>query len=161
MTEKTTKSGSFRVLDSLSENFGVPRGNSEIAGRLRAAIKAAGGNKRVAQISNVPLSTINGYLQGKGMKFDAAAALAEAIDVRMEWLATGEGPMRPGDPAKTPSEPQKSAENVLFGSIDIEALAEAISMAQRVVPGGRLPSDPRRLAQLLGALYTEVKENTA
>ncbi len=69
---------------------------SETAGdRLRRAIKATGTVRHVAEISGVAFGTLNAYLAGGEMKMSNAAALAEATGVRLEWLATGHGPMRP------------------------------------------------------------------
>lgn len=41
-------------------------------------------------------SSLRQYLQGAAPKIDRIAAIAKAADVNIEWLVTGEGPMRPG-----------------------------------------------------------------
>lgn len=51
--------------------------------------------RHVAEISGVAFGTLNAYLAGGEMKMSNAAALAQATGVRLEWLATGQGPMRP------------------------------------------------------------------
>lgn len=72
--------------------------NAERADRLKRAIKSIGTAKLASERSGVPLGTLNAYLAGREMKFSNATAIAEATGVRLEWLATGQGPMRPGQP---------------------------------------------------------------
>ncbi|MBS0995814.1 S24 family peptidase [Gluconobacter cerinus] len=76
-----------------NENFAVEDENSElqaIAARLKFAIENAGGNKAVSERASVPLSTLNGYIAGRDMKGSAAAKLAQACDVSLEWLYFGD-----------------------------------------------------------------------
>jgi len=65
------------------------------AERLRLAIRGAGGNKAVAVRSEVPLSTLTSYLKGRDMPAAVMVSLADATDVRLEWLATGREPREP------------------------------------------------------------------
>lgn len=62
------------------------------------AVAEAGGRKPVAERAGVPFGTLVGYLEGGEMKLSNAEALADATGVRLEWLASGRGPMREGDP---------------------------------------------------------------
>lgn len=76
-----------------NEYFAVEDENSElqaIAARLKFAIENAGGNKAVSERASVPLSTLNGYIAGRDMKGSAAAKLAQACDVSLEWLYFGD-----------------------------------------------------------------------
>lgn len=76
-----------------NEDFAVLDENSElqaIAGRLKFAIENAGGNKVVSERASVPLSTLNGYIAGRDMKGSAAAKLAQACNVSLEWLYFGD-----------------------------------------------------------------------
>lgn len=78
-------------------DFVVQSPNSEIAersSRLREAVKTAGGNAVVASRAGMPVGTLNRYLKGRDMKASAMTALAQSSGVRLEWLATGTGPMR-------------------------------------------------------------------
>lgn len=63
------------------------------AERLRRAVRGVGTVKQVAKMSGVAFGTLNAYLAGGEMKMSNAAALAQATGVRLEWLATGAGPM--------------------------------------------------------------------
>ena len=69
--------------------------SAERAERLKQAIKSVGTARLVSDKSGVPLGTLNAYLAGREMKFSNVTALAQATGVRLEWLATGTGPMRP------------------------------------------------------------------
>lgn len=75
-------------------NFPVPDENwevSDVAKRLKSAVENANGNRAVSERSGVPLSTLNGYLAGRDMKASAAAKIARACGVSLEWLLIGEG----------------------------------------------------------------------
>lgn len=60
--------------------------------RLKEAVQAAGGPGEVAKRSGVPLSTLGGYLAGGNMMVANAMAIADAAEVRLEWLLRGIGP---------------------------------------------------------------------
>lgn len=65
--------------------------------RLRVAMDAAKMNQAsLARKAGMTRSAVNQVLQGtsKGMKPENLVAVARALDVRVEWLATGEMPMR-------------------------------------------------------------------
>lgn len=64
---------------------------SAAAERLREALQKTGGSKRAAELSKVPLGTLNGYLAGGEMKASNVVRLARACGVSVEWLLTGGG----------------------------------------------------------------------
>ncbi|MXV35802.1 MULTISPECIES: S24 family peptidase [unclassified Saccharibacter] len=64
---------------------------SSPAGRLRRSVQRSGGNQFVSDKTGIPLSTLNSYISGRSsMKAEAAAALADACGVSLEWLVRGE-----------------------------------------------------------------------
>jgi transcriptional regulator with XRE-family HTH domain len=66
--------------------------------RLQAAMKAEGLTQAdLARKIKLTKSAINQVVSGttKGMKPENLVAVARALRVRVEWLATGEEPMRP------------------------------------------------------------------
>ncbi len=67
------------------------------ATRLRTVVRGAGQAKAVAARAGIPFGTLNHYLMGREMKAGAMVALAEATGVRLEWLATGRGPIKTTD----------------------------------------------------------------
>lgn len=66
---------------------------SAISARLREALSRAGGAAKVAKRIGMPPMTISNYVAGRDMKASALAALADACEVSIEWLATGRGTM--------------------------------------------------------------------
>lgn len=141
--------------------------DAERALRLRDAVRAAGGNKAVAARVPMPVSTLNRYIAGRDMKASALVSLAQATGVRLEWLATGEGPMRPaeaggdtgqpsrqqlGTPAAAPREP-------LFSQINADRLADAyVAALQALAARGHTNPEPRRVMQVTILLYDELTE---
>ena len=79
---------------------------AERAKRLRMAVKASGGNQAIATRSGTLLGTLNRYLSGsRDMKVAVLVPIARACGVTVEWLATGEGPMKPDDPPPVRTSP--------------------------------------------------------
>ncbi|MFN8992818.1 MAG: helix-turn-helix domain-containing protein, partial [Pseudomonadota bacterium] len=67
--------------------------SEERVGRLREAIKIIGSARDAARLAGLPYGTLQNYIQGGELKLSNAIALARVTGVRLEWLATGEGPM--------------------------------------------------------------------
>ena len=152
----TTKNVGFGESETDIGDFADPTTISEIverAARLRQAVAASGGNKAVSARSGVPLGTLNNYLGGRDMKASPLVALAEATNVRLEWLATGRGPMRPGAESAAPPPPP-----VGFTPMSVDRLAAALERAGPLLElhRGKLP-DPRRFAQILLLMYDEIR----
>lgn len=90
-------------------------------------------------------SLLRKYLAGSIPGTAPLVALAEALDVRLEWLATGKGPMRETDP---PSQPAAQEPGV-----NMDAMAAAFSAVELGLQdiGRTLP--PEKKAQLFLAVY--------
>lgn len=96
------------VEDADWANDTVESGNSiapELPDRLRKAAEELGGVGVAAQRAGIPPRTFGHYLVGRDMRRAALVAYADATGVSLEWLATGRGPMRPGD---APADPEPS-----------------------------------------------------
>ncbi|MCA3359170.1 MAG: helix-turn-helix domain-containing protein [Roseomonas sp.] len=76
-------------------------GTEERVERLREAIKNVGSAREAARLSGLPYGTLQGYIRGGELKLSNAASIARATGVRLEWLATGEGPMQQDQPLVT------------------------------------------------------------
>jgi transcriptional regulator with XRE-family HTH domain len=63
--------------------------SEEALQRLRNCIKISGGQSEVSKRSGVPLGSLNHYLKGREMKLSAAAAIARACNVSVDFLASG------------------------------------------------------------------------
>jgi len=65
-------------------------GMDGFAQRLRMAVGQSGGATRVAQVSGIPLTTLNNYLAGRSEpKRPALAVLAQVLKRDIAWLVTG------------------------------------------------------------------------
>lgn len=143
---------------------GAEPGSAELASRLKAAVKESGGNNLVAQRSGVPLSTLNSYLRGVEMKVGALVRLAAATGVRLEWLATGTGPMRAGEGlmrvgAQLGEPPQEAGSLGGAWQANPDRLGRAYQQAVEslvLLPGQR--PDPRRVMQITMLLYDHLTE---
>ena len=72
------------------------RNAPELAERLADAIGTDRGRlKEAAAKASVPMTSLRRYLAGQDINSGDLVALARACGVRVEWLATGEPPMRP------------------------------------------------------------------
>jgi phage repressor protein C with HTH and peptisase S24 domain len=65
----------------------------DLASRIRQAAERAGGVSKLAQVSGIPLSTLNEYLGGAKLPLERAASIARAAKVDLLWLAEGGRPM--------------------------------------------------------------------
>lgn len=110
--------------------------------RLRLAVEEAGGAPVVARQSGIPLSTLKRFTEGQDPKFGAVIRLCQALDVRLEWLATGAGPMRAGqaDPAYADAAPPAL-------DLDSESLVAGLNIAETLQPDA--PAEARARAALL------------
>ncbi len=70
--------------------------NGTVAERLRLIVDQLPVSE-LSRRTGLSDPTIRNYLKGVKVPIERAAAIARAAGVRLEWLATGEGPMRPGE----------------------------------------------------------------
>ncbi len=69
-----------------------------IGQRIDAAARAIGGKRRLAEQIEISEPQLYRLISGEHQpKVETLVAIARAAGVRLEWLATGEGPMRPGE----------------------------------------------------------------
>jgi len=115
----------------------------EIAGRLRSALKLAGGPSKIAARCGISLRTIANYTGERSeLKVSALIRLAEACGVSVDWLATGRLPVHPVDRVADLIVPTLH-EGVLLKAIEaVEAVPESRALG------------PRKKAQVVGALYS-------
>jgi phage repressor protein C with HTH and peptisase S24 domain len=86
-----------------SHSADAPSG--EMSLRLDQAIAQSGGPSAVARRAEMYLGTLNRYRAGRELPSSALVSLSRATGVRLEWLATGEGPMQGENPVVTAPAP--------------------------------------------------------
>jgi hypothetical protein len=130
-------------------------GTGARAMRLRQAVDSAGGTVAIARQLGMPIGTLSRYRRGREMKVSAMIQLAQATGVQLEWLATGEGPMRAGEPppAARPAAAQPEPLR-LFGRVRIDRLVDAYEGALATTKG----ADKRLTMHLTVLLYDQLTE---
>jgi phage repressor protein C with HTH and peptisase S24 domain len=103
--------------------------------QLRAAAARVGGNKRLAELSGIPLSTFNDYLERGDLPISRALQIAKAAGVSIDWLC----PVTPGAIAEESANYEASgpvpAGYTLLPRYDVRAAAGAGAavLSERIV----------------------------
>lgn len=137
-----------------------------LSDRLARAIEAAGGQLAVARLAGVSTKTLSRYKAGAPPKHSTLAAIAKATNVHLDWLATGRGPMKPGDPppgqdalAAKPQETAPSGPLYLFPTANMDRLAAAYAAARGLLAQrGIHTPDPLDLVRIMCAIYDQLTE---
>lgn len=156
MTKKkqpTTKRPSNSEAD-----FGVDAENPEILGgmasRVRDCAKMVGSGDALAQNAAIPRRTLETYLAGNAEpKLRRAARIARAAGVRLEWLATGEGPMRVTEAG------EQAAGYKRVAPLDAGALQDVVQVVEEFLQERGLVLEPSKKAELLVLIYEDVREH--
>lgn len=102
--------------------------------RIGIAAKRIGTRRYASDVTHISPAALQRYIKEENAPtFDVAARLCAAAEVRLDWLATGEGPMTSAD-ASTSAVDGKSPSARLEETKLTEALAtidQALSMTQR------------------------------
>lgn len=81
----------------MNENH-VPFLIKDIGTRINEVSAIIGGKKEVAKVAGLSESQLHRIVAGDSQpKLEPIVAIARAANISLEWLATGEGPMRPGE----------------------------------------------------------------
>lgn len=144
---------------------------SELSKRIKEAVKKAGGQKAVSTMTGIPLRTIANYTADISTpKVPALRVIAEAADVSLEWLATGEGEPS-GFAASKEIAHMTQIRNTMESISEINSIQET---AQKInarlleeivvmVDGymGTEKIEPKRLARLYAMIYDYCIEDKA
>lgn len=146
---------------STEQDLPVPHPNWEAGprlDRLKAAVKAAGGNAVVAKKSGVPLGSLNNYFGGREMKVPAMIALADACGVTVEWLAAGRGPMHAGDapPQQHPAATTRAGELAVLRNLDVDYFRDAINMVEAEAAAENITLNRDEKAALVAEMYDQM-----
>ncbi len=121
--------------------------------RLRVAI-ADESNRAFASKCDASEGTIRRYLRGEAFPpLDTLEKIAEAADVSLAWLATGEGPMRQGEYSVSAARTVKedAALNVERFILSIGTIEEALQATGRIMRA-------EKKAELIAAVYDFLKD---
>ncbi|MBF5094708.1 helix-turn-helix transcriptional regulator [Azospirillum sp. INR13] len=67
-----------------------------LTARLRQCVEMVGSGDELSRRTGIPRRSLENYLSGKTTpKLKPIIAIAKTAGVQLEWLATGDGPMRP------------------------------------------------------------------
>lgn len=104
----------------------------------------------------MPLATLNKYISGREMRVEALISLAAATGVTLEWLATGQGPMKPGEPEK-PQETPPPRPLSLWRDTHMDTLITAYATAiQTIIAAGRDETNAPGVMRLTAILYDQL-----
>lgn len=112
----------------------------ELKDRLRIAMEAAGMNQAaLARACGVTRPSVSGWLSGKGrfLRGENLLAAANALGISQQWLATGEGSMKPAQHNETVSVMARWMATLTDIERDL-----ALSAAQAAVSAFRKSQDP-------------------
>lgn len=83
--------------------------------RLRGAVKAFGTQQELAAEANISLSMLRRYLSGESQPtIEPLVALAKVLGVSLNWLTTGQGPMRVVEEATGIPQPPLECSELVF-----------------------------------------------
>lgn len=118
-----------------------------IGTRISAAAEQIGKRKAAAGAAGVSSDSLQRYIREEvEPTFSAVAGLAHAANVNLEWLATGEGPMKKG-------------EGVAVAPLDRGVLQDVIVVVEEFLQERGLCLEPEKKAELLVLLYEDVREH--
>jgi len=154
--ENTNLSSEEETRNSVASSDSAPR--SELATRLRAVVECFQTRAKAAEAAGVHVDSLYKYLRGEASPgFEAMARLCSAAGVSMEWLASGKGQMRPGQPV-----PDLAAGNYAFEvkpqwparlEQPVDTLARIISTVDKLVEELGIPASAETKAQLVAGIY--------
>jgi len=129
---KTTNAKNNEATD-----FGVSALKTEIAERIRVAIRESGGNSKISRETGIGLKTVSNYTAGNTEpKIVALSQIARACRVSLDWLATGREPKQPVNPAT---------------ALDMEVLEASYEIAEEMFTNKGFT--PEHKAKILKIIY--------
>jgi transcriptional regulator with XRE-family HTH domain len=137
----------------------VAKNTQELAIRLRQCAQLAGSGDELARKASVPRRTLETYLSGDAEpKASRLFALARAVGVSLDWLATGEGPMMLSDRAG-----KGRGLGVIEGGgrpaeIDAELLGWCVQALEEFLQSRRAPLAAEKKAKVISLLYEIERE---
>lgn len=114
------------------EDFQVQAPNLEQDGlpvRLREAVRLAGSKGGLAAKTGIKERTLGYLLAGQDAKLSQLRRISDGVGIRLEWLATGRGPLREGELAAAGgTDLQATSGTVVISRYDARAAAGKASL---------------------------------
>ncbi len=124
----------------------------QFAARLKELVDSYESISALARNVGVVEGTIRKWANGLSRpKIDEAVKLAYALDVRLLWLATGEGPQK--------DQEDKKDQQVSRPVLDIKTLRLAIETVEQAFSEKGVTMDPDKKAELVAAIYEWYSES--
>lgn len=121
--------------------------------RVKRLSDMVGGRGELAQRSGLSRSVIDKYLNGQSEPSrQRLLTLAEAGGVTVQWLSTGEPPMRPGDLGA-----EADPLNIIEAAIDKHLLSRAIEGVRKVYQRHGITLPAVNEAEIAADIYQRVK----
>lgn len=124
-----------------------------MAERIRKCAELAGSGDALSRKTAIPRRTLETYLTGATEpKASRLVAIARAADVTVEWLATGEGPMREGGEASAAAPASAGIDRSLLAAVH-KGVAEAHGAGGAAMSAESLADEVARIYDDLVAAY--------
>lgn len=151
----TKKSGSYGESDvEKSNQTGRPIPTSGIGQRIGEVAALLGTRTSAYQVMGVSSAALQRYIKEENVPpFDAVARLCVAAGVSLDWLATGEGPMKGSEAA-----PQLGSQ---VARLDFGTLRAAVEVLDRVLEDVDATTDAAGRAELVVAIYELLEQGSA
>jgi hypothetical protein len=148
MSRKTAKTTTYgRIGTAKTVGTAVPIPDDGMGTRISALCDVIGTRKNAAVAMGVSADSLQRYIRQENMPpFDVLVRLCAAAGGRLDWLATGQGPMLYSETA-----PQGQSHDVR-----LEGLTMAIQLAAEALDGKYLP--PEKYAELVTLIYQGLEE---
>lgn len=117
--------------------------------RMNKCADLAGNVSALAKLSGVSQSGMRNYFLGGEPTRKVLTSIANAAGVSIAWLATGEGPMHPGEPERTPAAKTSQSEC----HIDKSIMTMAVEIFEQGLEGHNIRMLPGQKADFIASYY--------
>lgn len=122
--------------------------------RIGVAAKRIGTRRYASDVTHISSAALQRYIKEENAPtFDVAARLCAAADVRLDWLATGEGPMAPPN-----AEASAMDDKLPSARLDETKLTEALATIDQALSMTRRRTTPLIRARLAVMAYQLLAE---
>lgn len=129
--------------------------SSGFAKRLRQALEGDSVNA-FAKKCGLSESLVRKYLSGSLPGLDKASLMAQQLNVTVDWLATGRGPMRPDAVIETPEGERIAVEAKASAPMDEELMARLVDGIMAEYKAANVGLPPRDLGRMAARMHADL-----